>query len=372
MSDLDSVGRSHAELTRRAFDKLEPPQLDLSVRSGQPPTRRVLVAAVAGVAVIALMLPVLLLGGPAEPLDTTPRVPTSPPIVTTDLPSTSLYEPAIPGSYPVDDHGRRLVPVAAGSLTYACGPIIFPQGNPPEVVAGPTVDVETLLASAGPPGVDQNNFYEVYHWAVVVDTGTWISLLGYPRFESQPNLYGGSHAYIEFALHEQRWLDVGSDWCDAVARPAELPTGAGSVSLALPEEYRQAVIAIATGEQTEDARETLTAIASSEEWRNLFGTSSPAEWRLDPDLRPDPGSSLLPIQIQEQACASGQPPADREIVVIAEPHGDELVLIVFIKPVPGVARCPGNPWYPITVQLGAPLGDQPLYDGWMLPPQPRN
>lgn len=277
----------------------------------------------------------------------------------------------MPGSYPVDDRGRRLVKATIGSPAHTCGPIIFPNGNPPEAVVEPTEDVSDLLASAGPPGVDQDNFYEIYDWAVVVDTGTWMSLLGYPRFESQPHLYGGSYGYVEFALYEERWWDIGSSWCDVEARLADLPPGAGSLSLLWPEEYRQALIRSAAGERTDQDLETIITVASSDEWRNLMGSSA-AEWKLDPEVAPDPISPLLPIEIQERRCASGRPPVDRHIVVFAGDHEDGVVLTVFVAPVSGGATCPRNPWYPLTVELDAPGGEHHLYDGAMLPPQPRN
>lgn len=77
MSDIDLIGRRHAELTREAFLNAEPPPLETAARSAPQPSRRVTVAALAGVAVVVVMLPVLLLGGPREPDTTDPTVPTT-------------------------------------------------------------------------------------------------------------------------------------------------------------------------------------------------------------------------------------------------------------------------------------------------------
>jgi hypothetical protein len=259
-----------------------------------------------------------------------------------------------------------------GWPAYTCGPIIFPDGDPSGAVTDPTLEIPELLASAGPPGVDQDNFYEIYDWVVVADTGDWISLLGYPRFESQANLYGGSYGYVEFAFYEEKWRQIGSSWCDPKARFAQLPAGANSLSLRWPDEYRQAVIRWVGGERSDEVSETISEFLGSAEARDLMRPSTPAEWQVDPELRPDPTSRLLPVQIQEQACASGQPPVDRDIDVLVSESGEGLILTVFVEPVAGGARCPGNPWYPITIELEASLGDRQLLDGAVLPPAARN
>ena len=38
-----------------------------------------------------------------------------------------------------------------------------------------------------------------------------------------------------------------------------------------------------------------------------------------------------------------------------------------VEPVSGAAECPGNPWFPVTVELDAPLGDRTVVDGHMYP-----
>lgn len=266
----------------------------------------------------------------------------------------------------VDGTGRRLIQASVGALGYACGPIVFPGGQPPPPVSEPSQDVAALLDVAGQPGVDQDEFFELYDWTLVVDTGTWISLLGHPRHPDRPELYGGTHAVVEFARYGERWQSLGSSWCTATAMPEPDDPDVGSLTLLWPHDIRDAVIRSAAGEATDADRELLVASPSSPQ-ASVLSPSQPARWRLDETLVPDPSSSLLPVEILEQSCASGEPPTDRDITVHATDHDDGLALTVFIERVSGGALCPGNPWYPITVELPAPLAEHDLYDGRTLP-----
>ena len=250
---------------------------------------------------------------------------------------------------------RRLVVATYGSVPYRCGWIVFPSGMAPEPVPEPSVDIAALLASAGPPGVDQDNFYDIYDWTVVVDTGTWVSLLGYPNTPSRPDFYPASFGYLEFGRLEDRWVHVSSDWCDPVASTSHIPAGTSSVTLLWSAAYRTAMVRLAAGVATAEDREVLAA-------ERLVGSRGPAEWRFDPALPLDRESRLVPIEIRERGCAGGQPPEGREITAVATADGRNTVLRIFVEPVAGGARCPGNPWYPITVQLEAPIGDGRLVD----------
>ena len=96
----------------------------------------------------------------------------------------------------------------------------------------------------------------------------------------------------------------------------------------------------------------------------------PAEVSLDPSRPIDPYSTELPLHITERACASGQPPVDREVVPVVIETDESVTVIVLVAPVEGGADCPGNPPHPITVTLEAPLGDRALLDGHVQPAVP--
>jgi len=95
----------------------------------------------------------------------------------------------------------------------------------------------------------------------------------------------------------------------------------------------------------------------------------PATVGLDPDNPPNPEDTELLLLINEQECASGQPPDDREIVVLATETTESVSVLALVAPVEGGAECPSNPWHPVTVELDAPLGDRELLDLHQYPPQ---
>jgi hypothetical protein len=95
-----------------------------------------------------------------------------------------------------------------------------------------------------------------------------------------------------------------------------------------------------------------------------------ASWVLD--TQPDAASTRLQILINERACASGQPPDGREIRPVIDLADDAVTITVLVEPVSGGAECPGNPWYPVTVDLGEPLGKRTLYDGSAVPAMERS
>ncbi len=88
----------------------------------------------------------------------------------------------------------------------------------------------------------------------------------------------------------------------------------------------------------------------------------------DPDRIADLASNELPLLINEQACASGQAPTDREIVPVITETDETVEILVFVAPVKGSATCPGNPWHPITVTLDAPIGERTLLNADRFPP----
>ncbi len=96
MSEIDSIGRRHADLTRLSFDDAEPPPLESLTSSRQEPQRRAVLAVMVGAAaVMAALLPVLLLSDSRHPAVTTVPVPSS-----DTLPERARF---VPPSYPDGD-----------------------------------------------------------------------------------------------------------------------------------------------------------------------------------------------------------------------------------------------------------------------------
>jgi hypothetical protein len=92
-----------------------------------------------------------------------------------------------------------------------------------------------------------------------------------------------------------------------------------------------------------------------------------AVWVLDAE--PDAHASQLSVLINERECANGEPPIGREIIPVVVMGEDLVTITVLVEPVSGGASCPSNPWHPITIDLGEPLGNRQLRDGSTIPPR---
>jgi hypothetical protein len=96
-----------------------------------------------------------------------------------------------------------------------------------------------------------------------------------------------------------------------------------------------------------------------------------ARWELDPAHPPDPLGSVLHILATETACAGGAVPEGREVRWVLMAAGDEYVVFVLIEPSSLPMTCPGNPSFPMTIDLGRPLGGIRVFEGFLVPPLAR-
>ena len=96
--------------------------------------------------------------------------------------------------------------------------------------------------------------------------------------------------------------------------------------------------------------------------------AGPATWTLA-GPQPDPATTEFVAEVTEVSCASGRPPDGR--VVPPEILYSEAAVVVtfFVRHLPGIQECPGNPSIPYPVQLTEPLGERPLLDGGVYPPR---
>ena len=325
--------------------------------------------------VALVLVTVLVLGGCAA--DTEPS-PTGGPVGTGGastrtsavVTSTTATPRTTTADDPIDALGRRLIVASAGPVFYTCGWAIFPDGEPPRSVSKPAVDVDSLIGSAGLPGVDQDDFFQLYEWSAILVATDWISLLGFPLAGAEhSDWYPGAFGTAEFVRNESSdWKQLSSGWCDVTPHPGVPPEATRSLVELMPDDWRRFLVR-RTVEGPADTDWAVIEEMQRSDWVELVYPPRPSEWRRAPGLPPDPDSHLLPMEINESNCASGQPPSDRDIDVISVPYQGGLSLVVMVEPVAGGALCPGNPWYPITVDLGEPLGDRALYDGKTWPPQ---
>ncbi|MEX1208697.1 MAG: hypothetical protein WD652_02350 [Acidimicrobiia bacterium] len=288
---------------------------------------------------------------------------------TTTVPATTSMVPTVSTTttdgYTLDDQGNRIIGVMSGPIGFTCSNAVFPGGEPPQPVAS-AIDVASLIANAGPPGVDQDDFFDLYAWSIYFEAADWVSLLGVPRFRDEhPDWYVGAYGHADFVGGHGDWAQLGSGWCDVKPHPGTLPVGVRSLVELWDEDYRQFTVKRTVDGPSDGDLAVIEEMMRSE-WVHLVYPPLPSDWRLAGS--PDPGSHRVSIEVQEGNCASGQPPVDRDIEVLSVPYGDGLALVVIIDPVEGGALCPGNPWYPIAVDLGEPLGTRALYEATTWPP----
>jgi hypothetical protein len=92
-----------------------------------------------------------------------------------------------------------------------------------------------------------------------------------------------------------------------------------------------------------------------------------SSWRLDPDQDPpSEEEAVLRVLVAEQAYASGQPAYGRVLPPEIYVDDEELVLTLFVSPLPGFQNGTPNPETPVRIALPHPLGTRRLIDGALL------
>ena len=88
-----------------------------------------------------------------------------------------------------------------------------------------------------------------------------------------------------------------------------------------------------------------------------------SSWRLTPGHEPGPEDTELRILVTEQAYASGQRAHGRVLAPELYVDVDELMLTIFVTPLPGFQNGTPNPETPVRVALPHPVGPRRLIDG---------
>jgi hypothetical protein len=92
-----------------------------------------------------------------------------------------------------------------------------------------------------------------------------------------------------------------------------------------------------------------------------------SSWRLDPTREAQLGESVLRVLVTEQTFASGQRADGRVLAPDIYVDEDELVLTVFVSPLPGFQNGSRHPETPVRVALPHPVGRRRLIDGALVP-----
>lgn len=238
-----------------------------------------------------------------------------------------LNAPIIVHNGTVADYEAAIEPASSGTVTgggaentdsiglsASCGRVRFPT-IPPDLDAFPPVDseVEAVFDDLAdhPVMVEMQFFLDSYDWFVADRTDDSITLFGRPAAPVTEEL-GPPYASMDLENRDGVWLPGGFGQC--------------RIELDAP------------------------------------GYGS-ADTVLAPDHQPDPASTELHLWINENNCAGGKAPVDREVLPVVTETESSVEIVTLVEPVSGGADCPSNPWFPITVTLDEPLGDRTVYDG---------
>ncbi len=99
--------------------------------------------------------------------------------------------------------------------------------------------------------------------------------------------------------------------------------------------------------------------------RELIRASS---WRTEPGAEPQAQDTELRILVTEQRRAGGKPADGRFLVPDLHLGPDEVVLTIFVSPLPVMGVQGSNPETPARIALPEPFGDRALIDGAIYEP----
>lgn len=88
-------------------------------------------------------------------------------------------------------------------------------------------------------------------------------------------------------------------------------------------------------------------------------------WVARADLPLSPDTRVIRGLLEESNCAGGSSPEGRIYGPAIEYLSDAVVVTFKVREIGG--RCPGNPQFPITIELDEPLGTRGLFDGGVTP-----
>lgn len=106
--------------------------------------------------------------------------------------------------------------------------------------------------------------------------------------------------------------------------------------------------------------------------RPALGNFEPARWDLEPGQTLGPETRSFTVLVTELGCASGQSPEGRIVPAAAIYQEDAVIVIFGTRPLSGAQTCISGPAAQASVMLHEPLGNRRLFDGSVIPPEPRS
>lgn len=84
-----------------------------------------------------------------------------------------------------------------------------------------------------------------------------------------------------------------------------------------------------------------------------------------------PGTTRVPVLVQEDACANGRDARGRVLPPLVHYGRRAITVTYFVRPLAGNSTCQSVPPTPVTLVLGEPLNGRSLRDGGPYPSRPR-
>lgn len=205
------------------------------------------------------------------------------------------------------------------------------------------------------------------------------------RFEGELEVRCGTLVFpdrvVDLRLYPEFTDDLGDFVSDGFREEFELQWQEGLNEVTLHEIERTEDRILLMGDAPDSNGAGFTEIGfekENDEWRiSRWGGCRPqvtvdgfgiSELRLDPSDEPDASSTALTLLVTERECASGELPVGRAIAPVVVESDTSVQVVVLIEESRGDVDCPGNPSFPLVVDLSRPLGQRSILDIAFEPP----
>jgi LmbE family N-acetylglucosaminyl deacetylase len=112
----------------------------------------------------------------------------------------------------------------------------------------------------------------------------------------------------------------------------------------------------------------VTAISRGKGLRAACASARASSWRVDPNFEPVATDTELRILVTEQRRSGGKRAEGRLLEPELYIGEQELILTMFVSPLPVVAIQGANPETPVRIQLPEPVGERAVLDGALYEP----
>lgn len=123
------------------------------------------------------------------------------------------------------------------------------------------------------------------------------------------------------------------------------------------------LLTVAVRQDPRRGKWTCIGVSAARPLRAARGGIRASGWRLDPTREVEPDETVLRVLVAEQTFAGGQRADARLLAPDLHIGTEELVLTMFVTPLPGFQTRSSNPETPARIALPQPVGARRLIDG---------